>query len=303
MKILITGATGLVGRALTASLAADGHTVCRLVRPETRTGGGRGDAFDVAWNPATGELGGAAVGAEAVVNLAGAPIAGGRWTRARKSLLRSSRVDSTRALVAALGKMNGKPAVLVSASAIGFYGDRGDEILSESSAPGSGLLAEIARAWEDEALRAEGLGARVVLARLGVVLSLEGGALPKMLQPFRWGLGGRIGSGRQWISWVALADVVGLLKLAIAEHALRGPLNVTAPEPVRNAELAAALAKALGRPAFFPAPAPLLRLALGEMADALLLASQRVLPEAAARAGYRFRDSTLSAALASLGLA
>jgi uncharacterized protein (TIGR01777 family) len=300
MKILITGATGLVGRALVRALSEEGHTVCRLVRPETKAEGGTPGAFDVAWNPATGELGGAAVDAEAVVNLGGSPIAEGRWTPARKSLLRSSRVDATRSLLAALGKINAKPAVLVSASAIGFYGNRGDEILTEASAPGSGFLAEIAKDWEREALRAEALGTRVVLARIGVILAREGGALPKMMLPFRLGLGGRIGTGRQWVSWVALRDVLGLLSLALADRGLRGPLNVTAPEPVRNARFAAELGKSMRRPAFLPAPAPALRLVMGEMADALLLASQRVLPEAAGRAGYRFRDPTLAAALESL---
>jgi uncharacterized protein len=300
MKILITGATGLVGKALVAALAEDGHTVCRLIRPETKAAGGPPGAFDVSWNPATGDLGGAAVGAEAVVNLGGAPIGEGRWTRARKTLLRSSRVDATRSLVGALEKINAKPAVLVSASAIGYYGDRGDEILAETSAPGSGFLADIAKEWEREALRAEAFGTRVVLARFGVILAVEGGALPKMRLPFRLGLGGRVGSGRQWVSWVTLRDVLGLLKLALADRGLRGPLNVTAPEPVRNADFAAELGRSMRKPAFFPAPAPALRLALGEMADALLLASQRVLPEAAGRAGYRFRDRTLASALESL---
>jgi len=303
MKILITGGTGLVGGALVPALAADGHTVCRLVRPETRASGGTSGAFDVAWNPATGDLGGAAVGAEAVVNLGGSPIAAGRWTRARKALLHSSRVDATRSLVAALARMNAKPAVLVSASAIGFYGSRGDEILTEASAAGGGFLAELAKEWERAALGAEELGTRVVLARFGVILAREGGALPRMMLPFRWGLGGRIGSGRQWVSWVTLRDAVELVKRAIVDRALRGPVNVTAGEPVRNSEFAAELGRAMRRPAFFPAPAPAVRLALGEMADALLLASQRVLPEAAGRAGYRFRDPALGGALESLGLA
>src|SRR5216684_3257738 len=176
MKILVTGATGLVGSALVAALARDGHMVCRLVRPGTKTEGGASGTFDVAWNPQTGELGGAAVGAEAVVDLGGASIADGRWTEARKTLLRTSRVDATRALVTALGKMNAKPDVLVSASAIGFYGNRGEELLTEESAPGNDFLASIAKDWEAEALRGEEFRTRVVLARFGIILAKQGGA-------------------------------------------------------------------------------------------------------------------------------
>src|SRR6266566_7086227 len=188
MKILITGASGLVGSALVKALASDGHMVCRLVRPETKTAGGAAGAFDVAWNPETGELGGAAVGAEAVVNLGGASIAEGRWTASRKQLLRISRVDATRALVTALGKMNAKPDVLISASAIGFYGNRGEEVLTEESSPGNDFLAEVSKDWEAEALRAEEFRTRVVMARFGIILAKHGGALQKMMLPFKLGL-------------------------------------------------------------------------------------------------------------------
>lgn len=297
MKILITGATGLVGTALTSSLVRDGHVVCRLVRPETKTAGGAPGALDVAWNPATGELGGAAVGAEAVVNLAGASIADGRWTEARKRLLRTSRVEATRSLVTALGKMNARPVVLVSASAIGFYGNRGDEILTEESPPGSDFLAGVATDWEAEARRAETFRTRVVLARFGLILAKHGGALKRMALPFCWGLGGKLGSGKQWMSWVALEDVVEALKLAIASRDLSGPVNVTAPEPVTNAEFTKELAGALHRPAFLPVPAFALRLAMGEMADALLLGSLRVMPAALTRVGYRFASPELSPTL------
>jgi uncharacterized protein (TIGR01777 family) len=297
MKILVTGATGLVGSALVKELAREGHTVVRLVRPGTKAEGGTSGAFDVTWNPATGELGGAAVGADAVVNLAGASISDGRWTEERKKILRSSRIDGTRALVAALGKMNAKPGVLVSASAIGYYGSRGDEELSEASNSGTDFLAEIAKEWEAEALRAEAMRTRVVLARFGVILAKEGGALPQMMKPFRFGAGGKIGSGKQWMSWVALEDVVAVLKLALQDTQVRGPVNVVSPEPVRNEEFTKELAGAMHRPAVIPAPAFALRLALGEMADALLLASQRVVPGALIRLRYRFEQPRLGPAL------
>src|SRR5438046_10105555 len=209
MKVLVTGSTGLVGAALVNALAHENHTVCRLMRPQSGVSGGGKEAFDVAWNPATGELGGAGVGADAVVNLAGASVAGGRWTKGRKELLRTSRIETTRALVGALAKMNMRPRVLVSASAIGIYGDRGDEVLTEESKPGTDFLAGLAREWETEALKAEALGIRVVLARFGIILARHGGALENMLLPFQLGAGGRRGSGKEWMSWVPLDDAVG----------------------------------------------------------------------------------------------
>jgi uncharacterized protein len=298
MKILVTGATGLVGTALVRALASDGHTVCRLVRPQTKTEGETHGSFDVAWNPETGELGGAAVGADAVVNLAGASVADGRWTESRKRLLRTSRVDATRALVAALGKMNAKPSVLISASAIGFYGNRGDEVLTESSVSGSDFLSDLARDWEAEALRAEAFRTRVALARFGIILSRQGGALPKMMLPFRLGVGGKIASGRQWMSWVALNEAVEILRFALVNRDARGPVNVVAPEPVPNLKFMRAVAEALHRPAFFAVPALALKLALGrEMAEALLLSSQRVMPATLSRIGYRFLRPSLQPAL------
>ena len=298
MKILVTGSTGLVGRALVTALAKEGHSVCRLVRPETNANDDAG-GFNVAWNPATGELGGAAVGADAMVHLSGASIADGRWTEKRKEELRSSRVDVTRALIAAIEKMNAKPTVLISASATGYYGNRGDEVLSEESAAGEGFLAEIAKEWEAEALRAEAWRTRVVLARFGIILSKEGGALAKMLTPFRFGLGGRLGNGKQWMSWIALEDVVGILKKAISDAALFGPVNVVAPEPVTNAEFTKELARALHRPAIFPVPPFALRLVLGrEMADALLTSSQRVVPKKLMALHYSFQFPDLRSAIA-----
>jgi uncharacterized protein (TIGR01777 family) len=300
MKILVTGSSGLVGTALVTALARAGHTVCRLVRPQSAGGEGAKEGFAVAWNPATGELGGAGVGADAVVNLAGASIADGRWTTQRKALLRESRIDTTRALVGALAKMNARPGVLVSASAIGFYGDRGDDMLTEESKPGAGLLAGLAQEWEAEALKAEALGIRVVLARFGIILAREGGALPKMMLPFKFGAGGKLGSGQQWMSWVTLEDVVGILRLAIENASVRGAINVVSPQPLQNAEFTSMLAKAMHRPALFPAPAFALRLALGEMADALLLSSQRVLPQVLEKLGYRSLQPDLSSALAAI---
>jgi uncharacterized protein (TIGR01777 family) len=298
MKILITGSAGLVGTALTQDLQRAGHTVCRLVRPGTSPSASQG--FDVNWNPATGELGGAAVGADAVVNLAGASIADKRWTPQRKQLLRSSRVDTTRALVQALAKMSARPRVLISASATGIYGNPGDETLTEASEPGTDFLSGIAKEWESEALKAEALGIRVVRARFGVILSKHGGALPQMMRPFQFGLGGKIGPGTQWLSWITLVDVVAILRLALENANITGPLNVVSPQPVTNAQFTKILAATLHRPALFPAPAFVLRLALGEMADALLLSSQRVQPAQLQKLSHQFQHPDLPAALAAI---
>ena len=305
MKILVTGSTGLVGTALVGALTQEGHTICRLVRRESSRGS-VANTMDIEWNPAAsdpqaapfGNDQGKAEGAEAVVNLAGASLAGGRWTEERKALLRSSRVDTTRELVTALGKLRTRPRTLVSASATGYYGSRGDQLLTEESRPGEDFLARLSQEWEGEAVKAEALGMRVVRARFGIILAKHGGALPQMMRPFQFGVGGRVGSGQQWMSWVTLSDVVGVIRYALESTAVTGALNVVAPLPVRNREFTRELALAMHRPAVFPAPAFALRLALGEMAEALLLSSQRVTPAHLEQASYRFLHPDLASALA-----
>jgi uncharacterized protein len=295
MKILISGSSGLVGQACVSALCSEGHTVGRLVRPGGATAVAPGD---VHWDPAAGTTDAAALaGTDAIVNLAGASIAEGRWTSARKAVIRSSRVDSTRLLVDAISQTQPKPRVFLSASAIGYYGNRGDEILTESSTPGGDFLARQARDWETEARRAEFAGIRTAVLRFGLILSRDGGALPQMLTPFRLGLGGRFGDGRQWMSWIALADVVGVISAALSDERFSGPINVVSPSPVRNTDFTRTLAAALHRSAVFVVPAFALRLTLGEMADPLLLASQRVCPERLLAAPYAFRFPELAAAL------
>jgi uncharacterized protein len=307
MNILMTGATGLVGTALVKEFTGEGHTVIRLTRPGGKKQGNTPRVVDVPWEPHAGKTGeGAALPSigerqaaeiDAVINLAGAPIGGGRWTAERKAELRSSRIDITRALVSAIGKMSKRPRVLISASAIGYYGDRGDELLTEDSEAGRGFLAEVAREWEFEAERAEAFGIRVVRTRFGIILSKGGGALPQMMLPFKFGAGGRLGSGRQWMSWITLADVVRIVRRAMDDDALKGAVNVVAPEAVRNAEFTKVLAKVMHRPAFFVAPAFALRMAMGEMADALLLGGQRVVPQRLRDYGYEFLHASLAEAL------
>jgi uncharacterized protein len=312
MKVLMTGATGLVGTALTKALVRDGHTVCRMVRRETvsRKAGSPAQAagprvIDVPWDPeASGGLTfadsqGDITGADAVVNLAGASIAATRWTQQGKMVLRSSRVRTTGSLVSALGRLKTVPKVLVSASAIGYYGSRGDETLTEDSKAGDDFLAKVAVDWEAEANKAEALGMRVVLARFGIILAKHGGALPQMMRPFQFFVGGRMGSGQQWVSWITLDDVIGIIRYALENASVTGVVNLVAPQPVRNAEFAKELAQAMHRPAFLPAPAFALRLALGrEMADSMLLASERVEPARLRQLGYRFVHESLPEALA-----
>jgi uncharacterized protein (TIGR01777 family) len=290
-RVLVSGSHGLVGTALVPFLTTGGHGVTRLVR------GGAAAPDAVKWdteesiNPENLE------GFDAVIHLAGENIASGRWNEAKKAAIRDSRVKSTRALAKALAQVKSPPRVLVCASAIGYYGDRGDEELTESSTAGSGFLAEVCRDWEAAAAPARERGIRTVHVRFGVILSPQGGALAKMLLPFRLGAGGRIGSGRQWMSWMGIHDAVGAIHHAVHTDALAGPVNVVAPNPVANAEFTRVLGRVLHRPTIMPMPAFAARLALGEMANELLLASQRVKPTRLLETGYDFRHRDLEPAL------
>ena len=277
MNISISGASGFIGRHLMKSLAQAGHSLRALSRHAPPAESLRE--------------------ADAVIHLAGEPLAQ-RWTAEAKRRIRESRVAGTRNLVAALAALPRRPEALICASAIGYYGSRGDEVLTESSAPGSGFLPEVCVAWEREAQAAEAFGMRVVRVRTGLVLDAGGGALVRMLPPFRMGLGGRLGSGRQWMSWIHLEDLAALFQFAV-ESQVRGPLNAVAPNPVTNSDFTRELAHALRRPAVFPVPEFALKMLFGEMAD-VLLASQRVAPAAAEAAGFRFRFPQLAPALESL---
>jgi uncharacterized protein (TIGR01777 family) len=302
MHILVSGSTGFLGTALIGVLEREGHTIVRLVRPDTGDlDAGRDRAQTVRWDPVGGQFDATtAEGADALVHLAGASIADGRWNAARKNLLRTSRIDATRHLMGALSKLKQPPRVIVASSAIGYYGDRGDEMLTEGSASGADFLSAACRDWEAETARGAEFGARVVMLRFGIVLGAHGGALPRMALPFKLGAGGKLGSGRQWMSWLTLAEAVGIIRFALANSGLSGATNAVTPNPVQNSDFTRILAKALHRPALFPAPAFALRLALGEMADALLLVSQRVKPSKLEQMGYRFARPELPAALAEI---
>ena len=295
MKLLVTGASGLVGTALVSALQANGDAVVRLVRAKTN------GSTDVAWNPRTGDIDLAGLeGMDGVVHLAGENIAGGRWTAQLKAEILTSRVNGTRLLAESIVKLKRPPKVLVSSSAIGFYGDRASEQLSETSKAGTGFLADVCKAWEGATAAAEQKGIRVVHVRTGIVLSTAGGALAKMLFPFRMGVGGNIGNGKQYMSWISLADLSRIFHLALHDESLRGPVNGTAPTPVTNAEFTRALGHALHRPTIFPMPAFAARLVLGEMADALLLASTRVLPAKLSEKGFLFQDKEIETTLKKL---
>lgn len=302
MKVLISGASGSIGSALIPELRAHGHRVVCLVRREPHT------ADEVPWDPARGALDPAALrGVDAAVNLAGPGIGSKRWTAAYKREVKQARVDATHTLATALASLDPPPTAFVSGSAIGYYGDTGDRVVDEAAPPGTDYLAEICQAWEAATAPAEAAGIRVVHLRTGVVMSAEGGLLDtpvpifgipvKLLPLFKLGLGGRLGSGTQWMSWVSMRDEVRAIRFALDTPALRGPVNVTSPEPVTNREWTKALGAALRRPTVLPVPAPVLRLAVGEFADLGALVSQRVRPGALLGAGFDFELPTLADAL------
>ena len=295
--ILVSGSSGLVGTALTARLTSTGHRVCRLVRETSRPAGTDG-ATSVPWNPETGQLDPEAVsGYGSVVHLAGAGIADRRWTPERKRVIRDSRVVSTDLLARTLAATRNPPAVFVCASATGYYGDRGDMLLDEGTAAGSGFLADVGREWEAAALPAVEAGIRVVHLRIGIVLTPAGGALARMLLPFRMGVGGPLGSGRQYWSWIALDDLLDVVLHSVASEDLAGPVNAVSPGSVRNAEFSAVLGRVLRRPAFLRAPAFVIRAMLGEMGQELLLASAHVRPKRLIDSKFEYRYPDLEGAL------
>ncbi len=293
MRIVVSGASGMIGTQLTRRLVDKGHEVKRLVRGRSAVAGD-----ELAWDPGAGKLDpGHLAGVDAVVNLNGRNIGGGRWTASTKHELWSSRSEPTRVLADAIRNAEPPPRVLVNASATGYYGDRGDEVLDETAGRGSGFLADLCAAWETEAEEARSKHTRVVCLRLGMVVSADGGALDRMLLPFKLGLGGPIGSGRQWWPWVGINDAVGAFRFALEHAALDGAVNVVAPDATRCREFTAALGRVLHRPAALPAPAFAVRLALGDMADALLLASTHAIPAALKSAGFEFATPSIEGTL------
>jgi uncharacterized protein (TIGR01777 family) len=297
MRVFVTGATGFIGRALVPRLQRDGHAVVAWARSEPRARGLLGPAVEIV---PTGDGVEVPVQAlercEAVVNLAGEPVLGGRWTAARRRLLEGSRVGVTDALVRAMAAARTRPRVFVSGSAVGYYGNRGDEQLAETSRPGEDFLAQVCRKWEAAAQRAETLGLRLVLLRTGVVLGPGGGALARMLPPFRFGMGGPVGSGRQYLPWIHLRDLVKVIAVALVDDRYRGPVNGVAPEEATSRSFARALGRALHRPAMLPLPALALKAIFGEASN-VLLASQRVAPRALVGNDFEFEFPTLDAAL------
>jgi uncharacterized protein (TIGR01777 family) len=293
MKIAITGSRGLIGRQATKLLNARGHSLVRLVRQEIT------DQNEIFWNPDAGTIDSTKLeGIDALIHLAGENVASGRWTESKKAEIRQSRVTGTKLIAEAISQLKTPPKTFIAASAIGFYGNRGEETLTEKSPAGSGFLAEVCQEWEATCQSAANAGIRVCNLRFGVVLSTEGGALAKMLPPFLIGAGGPIGSGKQYMSWVAIDDVAQIILHALVTESLSGPLNVVAPKPVTNADFSTALGKVLHRPAFMPLPDFAARLMFGQMADELLLASAKVEPQKLQESGYKFIYPEIQAALA-----
>ena len=296
MRLVVTGATGFIGTVLCARLLQQGHTLTLFTRVSPRDAGTAAKRW-VQWTPgALGEWGAALEGVDGIIHLAGEPIAARKWNDIQRRRIEKSRVDGTNSLVQAIAKAEPKPTFLISASAVGYYGPRGDELITEDSPPGDDFLSAVCRAWEEEAKKAERLGLRVDRLRTGVVLGSGGGALTKMAQPFKFFVGGPLGSGRQWMSWIQLEDHVRLILELIDNAQANGPVNATAPNPVRNKEFCQTLGKVLRRPCWAPVPGFALRLALGEMAE-MLLTGQRVLPAAAQKLGFQFRYPNLEEAL------
>ncbi|MCZ6486100.1 MAG: TIGR01777 family oxidoreductase [Acidobacteria bacterium] len=301
MKLAVTGATGLVGGALCQNLIQAGHQVVALARNPEKAREKLPTVEAVAWDATSGHPPIEALeGLDAVVHLAGEPVAAGRWTSQRKKMIRESRVAGTRNLVEGLSHCQNPPKVLVSGSAIGYYGTQGDGLLEETNHPGNDFLAELCQQWESEAKRATDSGVRVVLVRSGLILAREGGALPRMLPPFKMCVGGPLASGTQWMSWIHIKDELEAIEYAIEHDEIEGPLNLTAPNPVTNEEFSRTLARVLRRPAFFRVPGFVLRLLLGEMAETLLLKGQRVLPKKLEQSGYQFSFPNLSRAFEDL---
>lgn len=291
MRVLIAGASGLVGSALIPALEAEGADVTRLVRASAGAG-------EIEWHPNIDQIDGTQLeGFDAVINLAGENIAAGRWTDEQKRKIRDSRVNGTRLLSEAIARLKQRPGVFLCASATGIYGDRGDEILDEQSESGGGFLAGVCREWETATEPAVQAGVRTVTLRFGPILAREGGMLAKLLTPFKMGMGGKVGSGKQYISWVAIDDVVNAIKLALNDASLRGPLNIVSPNPVTNEVFTKTLGHVLSRPTALAMPAFAVRLAFGEMADEMLLTSQRVIPKKLNNAGYEFLQPELEGAL------
>ena len=292
MKILITGASGLIGKALQNSFAEKGHDLLLAGRSEPRA------ANQIQWTIESGFADPRRLeGIDAFIHLAGENISALRWTDEKKRAIRDSRVLGTRSVVDAIGKLKQKPKVFIAGSATGYYGDRGDEVMTENDGPGDTFLSEVCKAWEAESRRAEYLGIRSVLLRTGIVLSKDGGALAEMLTPFKLGVGGVVGSGRQWMSWISLEDVVGAINFALENDELSGPINIVAPNPVTNKEFTRTLGEVIHRPTILPLPQFAVKLAFGEMGDALLLDSTRVIPERLANAGYKFKFENLKLAV------
>jgi uncharacterized protein (TIGR01777 family) len=299
LRVLVSGSSGLIGSALIVSLKGTGARISRLARASTVPGSS--DEERVPWNPAQPIAPDAVSGFDAVIHLAGESLVG-RWTAGKKARLRESRIPSTANLARALAQARSRPPVFLSASAIGYYGDRGDEILTEESSSGTGFTADLAREWEQASLPATQAGIRTVQMRMGIVMATTGGALPRMLPAFKLGMGGKLGDGHQWMSWIDLKDVVGAIQHILRSDLLHGPVNLVAPKPVTNEEFSRTLGSVLSRPAVFPVPAFAARLAFGEMADELLLAGQRVEPARLISSGYPFRFPTLRRSLESLKL-